>query len=48
MPTTLLICYSFLQCPSIRDGTCVHPYCKFAEEAHPPGTKYKSAYIHAN
>ncbi|KAH6610263.1 hypothetical protein Trco_000283, partial [Trichoderma cornu-damae] len=35
-------------CPSIRDGVCVHPFCKFAEDAHPPGTKFKNAFIHAN
>ncbi|KAL7798307.1 hypothetical protein V8C37DRAFT_367295 [Trichoderma ceciliae] len=35
-------------CPSIRDGVCVHPFCKFSEDAHPPGTKYKNAFIHAN
>ncbi|KAM0247873.1 hypothetical protein ACHAQJ_009689 [Trichoderma viride] len=35
-------------CPSVRDGVCVHPYCKFSEDAHPPGTKYKNAFIHAN
>lgn len=36
------------QCPSIRDGVCHHPFCKFAEDAHPPGTKFKNVFIHAN
>lgn len=31
------------QCPSIRDGVCTHPYCKFDEDNHPPGTKYTSS-----
>ncbi|RFU81761.1 hypothetical protein TARUN_463, partial [Trichoderma arundinaceum] len=35
-------------CPSIRDGVCAHPFCKFSEDAHPPGTKFKNAFIHAN
>ncbi|UKZ54784.1 hypothetical protein TrVGV298_008597 [Trichoderma virens] len=35
-------------CPSIRDGVCQHPYCKFSEEAHPPGTKFKNTFITAN
>lgn len=30
------------QCPSVKDGVCVHPYCKFEDSDHPPGTKYKS------
>ncbi|OAA79178.1 CCCH zinc finger DNA binding protein [Akanthomyces lecanii RCEF 1005] len=30
-------------CPSIRDGVCTHPYCKFDEEQHPPGTKFTSS-----
>ncbi|KAH8892053.1 hypothetical protein GQ53DRAFT_781712 [Thozetella sp. PMI_491] len=29
-------------CPSVRDGQCTHPYCKFQESDHPPGTRYKS------
>jgi hypothetical protein len=29
-------------CPSVKDGVCVHPYCKFEDSDHPPGTKYKS------
>ncbi|KAG5980946.1 hypothetical protein E4U55_003456 [Claviceps digitariae] len=35
-------------CPSIRDGVCVHPFCKFPEDAHPPGTKFKNPNIKAN
>ncbi|OAQ73049.1 zinc finger protein [Pochonia chlamydosporia 170] len=35
-------------CPSIRDNVCVHPFCKFPEEAHPPGTKFKNPSIKAN
>ncbi|KAJ6779452.1 hypothetical protein PWT90_00757 [Aphanocladium album] len=30
-------------CPSIRDGVCTHPYCKFDEDQHPPGTKFTSS-----
>ncbi|GAB0133820.1 RNA-binding component of cleavage and polyadenylation factor [Epichloe bromicola] len=35
-------------CPSIREGVCTHPFCKFAEDAHPPGTKYKNPNIKVN
>ncbi|KHO01941.1 CCCH zinc finger DNA binding protein [Metarhizium album ARSEF 1941] len=35
-------------CPSIRDNVCVHPFCKFPEDAHPPGTKFKNPSIKAN
>ncbi|KAK5997139.1 hypothetical protein PT974_02492 [Cladobotryum mycophilum] len=35
-------------CPSVRDGVCIHPFCKFSEESHPPGTKYKNSFIRAN
>ncbi|KAH7321203.1 hypothetical protein B0I35DRAFT_428782 [Stachybotrys elegans] len=35
-------------CPSIKDGVCCHPYCKFPESLHPPGTRYKNAHIKAN
>ncbi|KAL7944453.1 hypothetical protein V8C42DRAFT_89007 [Trichoderma barbatum] len=35
-------------CPSIRDGVCQHPFCKFPKDSHPPGTKFKNASIHAN
>ncbi|KAG6118792.1 hypothetical protein E4U13_008286 [Claviceps humidiphila] len=34
-------------CPSVRDGVCTHPFCKFTAEAHPPGTKFKSPNIRA-
>lgn len=36
------------QCPSMKDGVCCHPFCKFAEDAHPPGTKYRNSHIRAN
>ncbi|KAL3960166.1 hypothetical protein ACCO45_005283 [Purpureocillium lilacinum] len=35
-------------CPSMKDGVCCHPFCKFAEDAHPPGTKYRNSHIRAN
>ncbi|KAG8420175.1 hypothetical protein J3459_011327 [Metarhizium acridum] len=35
-------------CPSIRDNVCIHPFCKFPEDAHPPGTKFKNPSIKAN
>ncbi|KAH8906585.1 hypothetical protein BR93DRAFT_968175 [Coniochaeta sp. PMI_546] len=25
-------------CPTVRDGHCTHPYCKFGAKDHPPGT----------
>ncbi|KAH7021115.1 uncharacterized protein B0I36DRAFT_367558 [Microdochium trichocladiopsis] len=28
-------------CPSVVNNVCVHPFCKFRAEEHPPGTKYK-------
>ncbi|KAK4188807.1 hypothetical protein QBC35DRAFT_182171 [Podospora australis] len=28
-------------CPSVQNGYCTHPYCKFVQEDHPPGTKFK-------
>ncbi|KAK4237662.1 hypothetical protein C8A03DRAFT_15826 [Achaetomium macrosporum] len=28
-------------CPSVRDGACTHPFCKFAKEDHPPGTRLR-------
>lgn len=40
--------FFFLQCPSIRDGVCGHPFCKFPEDAHPAGTKFKNANIKSN
>jgi hypothetical protein len=36
------------QCPSIRDNVCIHPFCKFPEDAHPPGTKFKNPNIKGN
>lgn len=35
-------------CPTVRDGLCYHPFCKFRVEEHPPGTKYKNAHIKDN
>ncbi|KAI0137117.1 hypothetical protein BJ170DRAFT_44433 [Xylariales sp. AK1849] len=29
-------------CPSVVNGICMHPYCKFHANEHPPGTKLKS------
>ncbi|KAK0706716.1 hypothetical protein B0T26DRAFT_657086 [Lasiosphaeria miniovina] len=29
-------------CPSVRDGMCTHPYCKFGTADHPPGTKFRT------
>jgi hypothetical protein len=29
-------------CPSVKDGVCVHPFCKFHPHEHPPGTKLKA------
>lgn len=31
-------------CPSVRDGQCTHPYCKFRPDEHPPNTKYRNTY----
>ncbi|OTA65084.1 hypothetical protein K449DRAFT_260572 [Hypoxylon sp. EC38] len=28
-------------CPSVVNGTCTHPHCKFHVDEHPPGTKFK-------
>ncbi|RYP09182.1 hypothetical protein DL764_001453 [Monosporascus ibericus] len=28
-------------CPSVVGGICMHPYCKFRTDEHPPGTKFK-------
>ncbi|KAK0634678.1 hypothetical protein B0T17DRAFT_586418 [Bombardia bombarda] len=33
-------------CPSVRDGVCTHPYCKFGPENHPPGTKFRANKSH--
>ncbi|KAI0445684.1 hypothetical protein F4803DRAFT_547973 [Xylaria telfairii] len=32
-------------CPSIVNGICTHPFCKFRPEEHPPGTKLRSAKV---
>ncbi|KAK6202016.1 hypothetical protein LQW54_009148 [Pestalotiopsis sp. IQ-011] len=29
-------------CPSVKDGVCTHPFCKFHPHEHPPGTKIKA------
>ncbi|KAI1343717.1 hypothetical protein F5Y15DRAFT_175650 [Xylariaceae sp. FL0016] len=29
-------------CPSVVNGICTHPFCKFRAEEHPPGTKFKN------
>ncbi|KAK4101927.1 hypothetical protein N658DRAFT_495868 [Parathielavia hyrcaniae] len=28
-------------CPSVREGVCTHPFCKFGKEDHPPGTRIR-------
>ncbi|KAI4867194.1 hypothetical protein F4820DRAFT_414675 [Hypoxylon rubiginosum] len=28
-------------CPSVVNGICSHPHCKFRVDEHPPGTKFK-------
>ncbi|KAI1139832.1 hypothetical protein F5Y05DRAFT_380217 [Hypoxylon sp. FL0543] len=28
-------------CPSVVNGWCTHPHCKFRVDEHPPGTKFK-------
>lgn len=39
-----LTCLKPPQCPSTRDGQCMHPYCKFKPWEHPPNTKYRQTY----
>ncbi|KAI1495843.1 hypothetical protein F5X99DRAFT_102039 [Biscogniauxia marginata] len=29
-------------CPSVINGICTHPFCKFRVEEHPPGTTFKT------
>lgn len=29
-------------CPNVVNGTCMHPYCKFRVDEHPPGTKFRN------
>ncbi|KAI0398926.1 hypothetical protein F4802DRAFT_591536 [Xylaria palmicola] len=29
-------------CPSVINGICTHPFCKFRPEEHPPGTKIRN------
>lgn len=33
------------QCPSVRDGQCMQPYCRFPPSLHPPNTKFKQPYL---
>lgn len=33
---------NIFQCPSVVNGICTHPFCKFRPEEHPPGTKIRS------
>ncbi|KAH6656213.1 hypothetical protein BKA67DRAFT_590385 [Truncatella angustata] len=33
-------------CPSVKDGVCTHPFCKFHVHEHPPGTKIKAKKAH--
>ncbi|KAM0277019.1 hypothetical protein ACHAQH_006144 [Verticillium albo-atrum] len=35
-------------CPSVLNGICGHPYCKFRVIEHPPGTKFKNNHIEEN
>ncbi|ROT42488.1 hypothetical protein SODALDRAFT_374815 [Sodiomyces alkalinus F11] len=35
-------------CPSVKDGVCVHPYCKFRVADHPPDTSFKNRNIKDN
>ncbi|KAI0843685.1 hypothetical protein F5Y06DRAFT_255556 [Hypoxylon sp. FL0890] len=30
-------------CPSVVNGACMHPHCKFRVDEHPPGTKFKQS-----
>ncbi|KAI1328047.1 C-x8-C-x5-C-x3-H type zinc finger protein-like protein [Xylariaceae sp. FL0255] len=32
-------------CPSVVNGICTHPFCKFRPEEHPPGTKLRPAKV---
>jgi hypothetical protein len=40
MSSRLTMCSS--KCPSVQNGHCLHPYCKFRPDKHPPGTKVKT------
>lgn len=31
-------------CPSVQNGCCTHPYCKFEVDEHPPNTKFRYNY----
>lgn len=37
-----------MQCPNVKDGVCVHPYCKFTVDDHPPGTRFKNPRVYDN
>ncbi|KAK4133078.1 hypothetical protein BT67DRAFT_383101 [Trichocladium antarcticum] len=30
-------------CPSVRDGVCTHPFCKFGRDDHPPETRVRAS-----
>ncbi|KAI1201586.1 hypothetical protein F5X97DRAFT_290018 [Nemania serpens] len=32
-------------CPSVVNGICTHPFCKFRPEEHPPGTKLRNTKV---
>ncbi|KIH91413.1 hypothetical protein SPBR_01472 [Sporothrix brasiliensis 5110] len=32
-------------CPSVRDGNCLQPYCRFPSALHPPKTKFKQPFL---
>ncbi|CAK7209538.1 hypothetical protein SCUCBS95973_000474 [Sporothrix curviconia] len=32
-------------CPSVRDGQCMQPFCRFPSSLHPPKTKFKQPYF---
>lgn len=35
-------------CASMKGNVCIHPYCKFPVDAHPPNTKFKNPHIDKN
>ncbi|CAK7222765.1 hypothetical protein SBRCBS47491_004972 [Sporothrix bragantina] len=32
-------------CPSVREGQCMQPFCRFPSSLHPPKTKFKQPYF---
>ncbi|KAL1903402.1 hypothetical protein Sste5346_000028 [Sporothrix stenoceras] len=32
-------------CPSVRDGQCMQPFCRFPSSLHPPKTKFKQPFL---